>query len=410
MRLFISLLVLVLLPVPALRADDTLYRLPLGDPARKARELPVTLDTIVDTATGAIVTPDDLAARLQNTRLLLVGESHTSVEFHRVQLQVLRELARSGRPVLIGLEMYPYTEQASLDAWHAGTWSEQEFVDRSRWYEHWGYHWNYYRDIFRFAREHAVRMFAVNAPREVVSAVRKKGFTNLTPEEAAHIPTKIDTDSADHLAFFKAEMNEGDNPHPGMSDDALKGMLAAQATWDATMGWNAVKALDTVGDPKAVVVVLVGAGHVAYGLGIERQARAYFQGGITSIIPVPISDDDGKPIAAVRASYANYTWGVAGERESAYPSLGLSTVPMPGGRSVLDVQKDTVGSRAGLQVGDLITSLDGQAFTDKQTFNRVMAGKEWGDVLKVGVKRGAEEMIMAVPLRRKAPDEPKKGS
>src|SRR5215207_4564685 len=81
-------------------SGDTLYRLPIGDPARKDREVPVRLDVMVDTASGKTLTPDDLAASLGATRLLLIGESHTSVEFHRVQLQVLRALQRTGRPVL----------------------------------------------------------------------------------------------------------------------------------------------------------------------------------------------------------------------------------------------------------------------------------------------------------------------
>jgi uncharacterized iron-regulated protein len=367
----------------------------------------VAVDTILDTASGAVIMPGDLPAKVKSARLLLVGESHTSVEFHRVQLQVLKALHGSGRRVVVGLEMYPYTEQASLDGWHAGTSTEQEFVDRSKWYEHWGYHWNYYRDIFRFARDSGIRMFALNAPREVVSAVRKKGFKNLTPEEAAHIPTDIDTGNDDYLALFKAQMNAGGNPHPGMSDEALRGMLSAQATWDATMAWNAVKSLESVNDPDAVMVVLVGSGHVAYGLGIERQARRYFDGGVLSIIPVPVEDDEQEPIAAVRASYANFTWGVAGERESAYPSLGISMVPAAGGRSIIDVQKDTVGRRAGLQVSDVVTSIDGQPLTGKETWNRVMAGKQWGDVVTLGIKRGTEELTLPIPLRRSPPKDKK---
>ena len=51
----------------------------------------------------------------------------------------------------------------------------------SRWYDNWGYHWLYYRDIFLLARDHRLSMFAVNTPREVVAAVRKKGLANLTP-------------------------------------------------------------------------------------------------------------------------------------------------------------------------------------------------------------------------------------
>src|SRR4051812_9574348 len=55
---------------------DARYRLPIGDPARKDRDVPVVLDTMIDTATARTITPDDLAASLGATRLLLLGESH----------------------------------------------------------------------------------------------------------------------------------------------------------------------------------------------------------------------------------------------------------------------------------------------------------------------------------------------
>ena len=400
MRRFIHLCVLIVLPIVSLSAaSDTLYRLPIGDPARKDREVPIALDVLVDAANGQRLTPDELAAALRPTRLLLLGESHTSTEFHRVQLQVLRALHRTGRRVLVGLEMYPYTEQGWLDRWNAGTLTEEAFVTGSRWYEHWGYHWNYYRDIFLFAREAGIPLHAVNAPREVISAVRKKGFKDLTPEEAAHIPTDIDVDSADHLAFFKASLTEGDSPHPGMSEEALEGMLAAQATWDATMGWNAAKALDRADDRAAIMVVLVGSGHVAYGVGIERQARRWVDGRMTSLIPVPI-EDDRKPVTHARASYANFVYGVAGERHSAYPSIGISSVPAQGGRRVIDVQKKSPAGEAALLVGDLLTSIDGHPVASRELFNRVMAGKLWGDVVRLGFRRGDEAMAMEVGLRR----------
>ena len=380
-------------------ASDTLYHLPIGDPARKDREVPITLDVLVDTANGQRLTPDELATALASTRLLLLGESHTSTEFHRVQLQVLRALRRAGRRVLVGLETYPYTEQGWLDRWNTGTLSEEAFVTGSRWYEHWGYHWNYYRDIFLFAREAGMPLHAVNAPREVISAVRKKGFKDLTPEEAAHIPTDIDVESADHLAFFKASLTEGDTPHPGMSEEALKGMLAAQAAWDATMGWNAAKALDRAEGRAAIMVVLVGSGHVAYGVGIERQARRWVDGRITSLVPVPV-EDDGTPVTHARASYANFVYGVAGERHSAYPSLGISTVAAQDGRRVIDVQKKSPAGEAGIQAGDLLTSIDGHPAVSREQFNSVLAGKLWGDVVRLGLRRGDESMAIEVGLRR----------
>src|SRR4029077_17262224 len=116
-----------------------------------------------------------------------------------------------------------------------------------------------------------------NAPRDVVTAVRQKGLTSLPADQAGHLPPRIDTDSDEHLAFFKASFDDSDTMHGAMTDAAWKSMLSAQATWDGAMAWNAVKALEPLaGDPKGVVVLLAGSGHVAYGLGVARQARLYF--------------------------------------------------------------------------------------------------------------------------------------
>src|SRR5512144_1066620 len=114
-RLSTAALLALLLCAPAARASDKILHLAIGDPARKDREAPLVLDGLTDTKTGDAITPDELAKRLSATRLLLLGEEHTSVEFHGVQLRVLQALIRSGRHVLIGLEMYPYTEQRFLD-------------------------------------------------------------------------------------------------------------------------------------------------------------------------------------------------------------------------------------------------------------------------------------------------------
>ena len=267
-RLLLSALVFA---VPVLGED--LLKLPIGDPARKDRQAPLVLDAVTDTSTGALLTPEELAGRLAPARLVLVGEGHTDMDTHRVEKRVIEGLHRAGRRVLIGLEMYPYPEQAWLDQWTDGKLTEEAFLDGSHWYKNWGYNWLYYRDIFLFARDNHLRMYAINAPREVVSAVRKKGFQGLTPEEAAHIPTEIDTKNADHMRLFKANFEDA-SFHAAMTDEQWQGMLNAQCTWDATMGFNAVAPLKKDDDPKAVMVVIVGAGHVQYGLGIEWQIEA----------------------------------------------------------------------------------------------------------------------------------------
>src|SRR6185369_5803088 len=105
-------------------AKDPVYRLSIGDPARKDKDAAVTLDAITDTATGETIAPAELGARLAKARLVLVGETHTSVESHRVELQVIKALADAGRHVTVALEMFPYPSQPALDAWNQGAESE----------------------------------------------------------------------------------------------------------------------------------------------------------------------------------------------------------------------------------------------------------------------------------------------
>lgn len=383
-------------------ARDVL-RLAVGDPERRHRTVEVVVDGIVDTRSGDVLTPAAVAARLAGTHLVLFGESHSSMDVHRAQLHLLRELHATGRPLSIGLEMFPYTAQEGLARWVAGLLTEPGFLEIGGWYEHWGLHWGYYRDVFLFARDHGVPLVAVNTPREVVSAVRRKGLDELSPEEREHVPPSIDLESEDHRTLFRAFFLEEDGTiHSEMTDEQLEAMRAAQVTWDAAMAYNAVRALEGQ-EEDAVMVVLIGSGHVAYGLGAERQARQWLEGRVASVIPVPIEDEDGERVEAVQASYADFVWGLPPADEPLYPALGASTVAAEGegpGRRVIFVPEDSAAARAGLAVGDVIVAVDGVVILDGETFNRALASYRWGDRALLTVLREGEEREVEVMFRR----------
>jgi uncharacterized iron-regulated protein len=395
--------------VSGVRADERALNLPIGAPARSGREVALTLDGITDAARGDVITPPELAARLDGVKLLFVGESHTDAEFHKVQLRVIQELHKRGRQVLVGLEMYPATaaEQQWLDRWHADkTLAEEAFLQESHWYKSWGYHWNYYRDIFVFARENGIRMFGVNVPRDVVQTARTKGFEALTPEQRALLPARVDTDNAEHQRLFRAFFGEADALHGSMPDAMFQGMFRAQCTWDAAMGWQALQALQKHGGDKAIMVVLVGSGHVAYGLGAERQARLWFDGKTASVIPIPIREEEhDEVVSKVQASYADFVWGLPPTTDPLYPSVGISTPEQKTGEryKVIMVSKESPAAVAGFLVGDELVSIDAVAYTDKETVNRLMSGKRWGDAVAYKVMRGGQERELTVHLRRSPP-------
>jgi len=390
------------------RAADILD-LPLGDPARRDRSVPLVLDAVTDSRSGALIGPGELAARLDGVRILLVGESHTSIEFHRAQLRILEELVARGRKVSIGLEMYPATAQAQLDRWSSDPdFSEAAFLTDSRWYLNWSYNWNYYRAVFLFAHRNRLPMYGLNVPREIVSTMRKEGRDALTAEQARLLPERIDTDSEEHRRLVRAMFDDPDGLHAAMSDEQFEGMYRAQCTWDGSMAHNALRALAASNDDSTILVVLVGSGHVAYGLGLERQARLSFDGRIASVVPVTVEDSDTyEKVESVRASFADFVWGVPLERHTAYPSLGLSTSEGAEGEplKVLFVSEDSVAETAGFAAGDRLLVMDGTTIDGKETLHRLMASKRWADDALFFVRRGEQEMPILVHFRRTL-DEP----
>ncbi len=381
--------------------------LPIGDPGRRERVVPIKAGTILDTRRGDAVTPDQLAERLEGVQLVFVGENHASPPSQAAELAVLQALERRGRRVLVGLEMLPASVQPALDRWVKGEGTEEDLLRGSHWYTHWGFHFGHYRPIFLFARDKGAPIFGLNVEREVITAVRKEGLAKLPPEQRAKLPARIDVDSAEHRQLFSAFMAGG---HQEMTPDAFEGMYRAQCTWDAVMGWNAVQALKAQADPRAVMVVLVGVGHVAYGLGAQRQAALWAAFPAASVATAAEADDEGHP-QSVRASYADFLWGApASDGPPPFPSLGLSLTDKPGSSAptVSAVRAGSPAAKAGVQVGDAVSAIDGQATPDKEAALIELGKKAWGDRVNVEVVRQGAKQIMSALLER-APAPPAVG-
>ena len=190
-----------------------------------------------------------------------------------------------------------------------------------------------------------------------------------------------------------------------MTDEQWQGMLNAQCTWDATMGFNAVAPLKKDDDPKAVMVVLVGAGHVQYGLGIERQIKPWFSGKVASVIPLSVEDDKKAPVSSVQASFANFVWGIPAEGAPLYPDLGISTRAREDKQlEIIDVEKDSPAARAGLKAA-------GRAGVVRRRRGRRIAKRSrarWPASAgatrpRVVVRRGEANVPVPVLLRREPP-------
>jgi membrane-associated protease RseP (regulator of RpoE activity) len=183
---------------------------------------------------------------------------------------------------------------------------------------------------------------------------------------------------------------------------AIDGMFQAQCTWDATMAWNALRALQAEPDPGAIMVVLLGSGHVAFGLGAQRQAARYASLPMATVIPIPLVDEDGKP-ARARASYADYLWTLPPESPlPLYPTIGVSLadrkgVPHP---VVSSVSANSLAALAGVQAEDRLVSFDGAPLPDKEAYLARLSTKSWGDRITLVVERAGKSLTLPIPLAR----------
>jgi len=362
--------------VGSIRPD--ILTLPVGDPERRGQEVSVQVDAIVDTLSGSSLSPQALSEHLVDARLILVAEQHTSREDHRIQLRVLELLQETGRPLVIGLEMFQVEDQSLLNGWIAGQFTEPEFIEHSDWYGSWGYHWGYYREILLFARAHAIPLVALRAPWEVASE------SGLAP----------DLSSQDHRSLFKAFFGTDDPVHGGLQQDQLETLFEAQCRMDVVMAFNAAEALEA--HPGTTLVVLAGTGHVIYELGIARQIQEWYEGPVTTIVPVSVEDANTR----VRASVGDFAWGVPETIDPAFPELGAVSVSIEGGLHILRVEPGLPAERGGLETGDLLTHFKDVAITEKSDFSRILATVEWGDEVAVIIQRDGAPQEFTLLFRR----------
>ena len=374
--------------------ESRVLNLAIGDPERQSRQVTVQLDAIVDTRTNDVLSPQAVLQRLDESRLILVAEQHTSLDHHRVQLRVLALLHEAGRPIVIGLEMFPASDQGVLDAWTAGSLREAEFIEQADWYGGWGYDWDYYRDLFLFARTHAIPMVALNASRELVTDVRIHGLAAVRRRRDAELPPAVAPSSDDYRTLISNFFETDDPVHGALTEEQFNALLEAQSIWDAVMAHAAANTLAAY--PEHTLVVLAGMGHVVYELGIARQIEPWFEGPVTTIVPVEVDEASSN----AQASLGDFIWGIPAAAAPAFPSLGTVTTTGDGGLTIIHVEPESPAGLAGIQAGDLLTSLSGQRMSSRREFNRTIASLEWGDEVTAVILRDEAELELTVHLRR----------
>jgi uncharacterized iron-regulated protein len=251
--------------------------------------------TIISASSGEPVSFEDLIKDLDSYRITYVGEKHTNIAHHKIQLQIIQAVYRNNSNMTVGMEMFDHTYQDVLDQWSKGELTQKDFLRKSHWYANWRYDFSLYRDILEFIKEHNIRLLGLNIPNHIPPKIREGGIENLSDEEKEHLPQQIDTSKSAHRDYLQ-KVFEG-HKHHFKREVEFEDFYAAQSVWEDAMAETITKNL-----ANGVMVVLAGNGHVQFKYGIPE--RAYKQTGASfrTIYLEPVGSGE------VERDIADYIW------------------------------------------------------------------------------------------------------
>lgn len=271
---------------------------------------------IVAPASVSETTPDQLLAALTRADVVFFGEQHDDPETHRAEAELLEAIGRTGRPVILSLEMFERDVQPVLDDYLAGRVSESAFLARAR---PWDRYATDYRRLVELAKQRQWRVVAANVPRSLASAIGRKGLgalDTLSVSERGNAATENVCPRDDYRARFMESMqshSSGSGTAPQASDSlptaVAERFYLAQCVKDETMAESIVNAR-RVAPHGAIVVHFDGAFHSDFFQGtVVRVRRREPRWAMAVVTAVPVADPAVAPIVTQsgRADFVIFT-------------------------------------------------------------------------------------------------------
>ena len=322
---------------------------------------------------------DTLAKTMEQinaARVVLVGETHTRFDHHLVQLEILKLLYQKSPKLAIGVEWFQQPYQKHLDAYVAGEMSEQEMLRLTGYFERWRFDYRLYRPILQYAREHNIPVIALNASRELSSALSKSGFDDLSTELKKQLPQSYDWSDKAYEQRLRSIFDLHPD-YPGEFGDFLRGQL----TWDESMAETAVHYLEE--NPESRLLILAGSGHIAYGSGIPNRIKRRIEVKQFSILV----SEDFLPISENIADFL-----VLSAEQTLEPAGLIGAFLQTEGKLVVikGFSTDSAVKDAGLVKGTVVISVDNEAVESFADFKLAIMSKKPGDSIELHYLENAE--------------------
>ena len=105
---------------------------PLQLQVRRKDSMNVMVNNWFDLNSGKQSSLEAFAKQADNYQFVFLGESHDDPVHHQMQANVIDALAKRGRNVIVGFEMFTRPNQENLNAWTLGKESEDDFIANAK--------------------------------------------------------------------------------------------------------------------------------------------------------------------------------------------------------------------------------------------------------------------------------------
>ncbi|MBF0311130.1 MAG: ChaN family lipoprotein [Magnetococcales bacterium] len=244
----------------------------LVEPVMEAERWPV-----VSTTDGRKPAFEEMISLMEKARVVYLGEKHDNPHHHRMQRLILESLVARGRKPVIGFEFFSREETGLLLSFVQGNTSpmmpnrsadeEERALRRRLNWEH-RPEWSDYFPLLALAKQKGLMVFGADLPTGVRSRMARVGLGKMVALEKRFL-VKSTLENASYRLLMQEQFA---NSHCGMAGEGLLERL--YQTWLARNEAMAESIVTMAGEtPGEPVVVILGAGHTQYDMGVyERVA------------------------------------------------------------------------------------------------------------------------------------------
>ncbi len=236
---------------------------------------------IYDLSRGERVALDTFLKRIEDARVIYLGEIHNSRHIHAFQLEVIKYLQSKGKKLAIAFEMFQKPFQKYLDEFVEGRISEVEMLYRTQWHKRWKMDIGLYRDIWNFARKKKIKLLAINVPTEFRRKARSMDYKQIMDSEYVSKDAQLPDET--YRKHFLELIGEDIERHGNIG---LEKMIKGMWLWDEAMAKSISDFMKE--HPEHTVVVIVGYGHVYGREGIPKRVERMT--GVRGVVVIPLTN------------------------------------------------------------------------------------------------------------------------